>query len=34
LNNIPLPAPLGTLSLFLDNNAMDDLWVAITWWDK
>ncbi|GLV54299.1 hypothetical protein KDH_11470 [Dictyobacter sp. S3.2.2.5] len=31
LTHIPLPAPLGKFTLYLDNNAMSDLWVAVTW---
>jgi hypothetical protein len=31
LNTIPLPAPLGKFTLYLDNNSMDDLWLAVTW---
>ncbi|HLG61746.1 MAG TPA: hypothetical protein VKY19_07420 [Ktedonosporobacter sp.] len=31
LANIPLPTPLGKFTLYLDNNAMNDLWLAVTW---
>ena len=32
LNNVPLPAkPAGELKLFLDSNALSDLWLAVTW---
>jgi hypothetical protein len=31
LKNIPLPAALGTFTLYLGNNSMDDLWLAMTW---
>ncbi|MGE3163991.1 MAG: insecticidal toxin protein [Planctomycetota bacterium] len=28
---IPLPAPEGDLTLFLDNRSLGDLWIALTW---
>lgn len=31
LKNIPLPTALGTFTLYLNNNTMDDLWLAVTW---
>jgi hypothetical protein len=31
LNNIPVPAAIGTFTLYLDNNSVDDLWLALTW---
>lgn len=31
LKNIPLPAAIGTFTLYLDSNSMDDLWLALTW---
>jgi hypothetical protein len=31
LKNITIPAPVGKLSLYLDDNSMEDLWLAITW---
>jgi len=31
LTNILPPPPLGKFSLYLDNNSMDDLWMAVTW---
>jgi hypothetical protein len=32
LHNIqPLPAALGTFTIYLDNNSLDDLWLAVTW---
>ena len=31
LVNIPLPAPTGMLTLFLNDNSMKDLWIGLTW---
>lgn len=31
LVHIPLPPPTGKLTLYLDDNAMEDLWIALTW---
>jgi hypothetical protein len=31
LTNIPLPAPLGQVELYLDDNAIEDLWLAVAW---
>ena len=31
LSNIPLPEPLGELTLYLDDNDMEELWIALTW---
>jgi hypothetical protein len=32
LNKIPLPAkPTGEITLYFDDNSMDDLWLAMTW---
>jgi hypothetical protein len=31
LNNIPLPDPVGPFSLFMDDNSMSDLWIAVKW---
>lgn len=31
LKNIPLPAAIGTFTLYLDNNSMDELWLAVSW---
>jgi receptor-binding and translocation channel-forming TcA subunit of Tc toxin len=31
LKTIPLPAAIGTLTLYLNNNIMDDLWLIVTW---
>lgn len=31
LSKIALPAPLGSFTLYLSNNSMDDLWFAVTW---
>jgi hypothetical protein len=28
---LPLPLPTGTLQMFADTNAMDNLWIALTW---
>lgn len=28
---IPLPAPEGDLTLFLDDNSLGDLWIGLTW---
>ena len=31
LTNIPLPAPIGKFSLTFGDNAVEDLWFALTW---
>ena len=31
LANIPLPPPIGKLTLYLNDKSMTDLWVALTW---
>ena len=31
LTQIPLPAPIGKCTLYLNNNAMEDLWLAVSW---
>jgi hypothetical protein len=31
LSAIALPAPTGSFTLYFDDNAMDDLWLALTW---
>ena len=31
LSNIGLPGPIGQFQLFFDTNAMNDLWIAVTW---
>ncbi len=31
LNKIPKPNPLGDFSLFMDDNSMTDLWIAVKW---
>lgn len=31
LTNIPLPAPTGKFTLYLDDNSMEDLWLALAW---
>jgi len=31
LTNIPLPSPTGTLTLYLNDNTMKDLWFGVTW---
>ena len=32
LTNIPLPAPTGKLTLYLNvDNSMEDLWLSVTW---
>ncbi len=31
LKAVALPAPTGPFTLYLDDNSMDDLWLAITW---
>jgi hypothetical protein len=31
LVNIPAPAPTGTLSVQLDDNSMDELWLTVAW---
>jgi hypothetical protein len=32
LADTPLPTkPAGTLKLFFDDKAMEDLWIAVTW---
>jgi hypothetical protein len=31
LENIPLPPPTGTFSLYFDDNPMQNLWLAFTW---
>jgi hypothetical protein len=31
LDKIPLPAPVGAFSLFLDDNSISDLWIAVAW---
>jgi hypothetical protein len=34
LNNIPRPSPVGTFSLYLNDNSMEDLWLAVGWGKK
>jgi Tc toxin complex TcA C-terminal TcB-binding domain len=34
LAKIPLPAPLGTLALHLDDNTMKDIWILLRWGAK
>ncbi len=34
LKNIARPNPTGKVTLFLDDNTMDDLWLAVTWGAK
>jgi hypothetical protein len=31
LTNIPLPAPIGEFTQYLDDNSMEELWLAVTW---
>jgi hypothetical protein len=31
ITNIPLPAPTGTLTLFLNDNSIEDFWPGLTW---
>jgi hypothetical protein len=31
MKNIPLPAPTGTFTLHLNDNTMDNLWLALSW---
>jgi Tc toxin complex TcA C-terminal TcB-binding domain len=31
LTNVTVPAPIGSFSLFLDDNTMDDLWITLLW---
>jgi hypothetical protein len=31
IGTIPAPKPLETLTLYFDDNTMDDLWLALTW---
>ena len=31
LANISLPSPIGSFSLFLDDNSIDDLWITVAW---
>ena len=31
LTNISLPAPTGEFTLYLDDNSMENLWLALTW---
>jgi hypothetical protein len=31
LTNIPIPAPTGKLVLYLNDNSMEDLWLALAW---
>lgn len=31
LTNIPLPAPTGKFTLYLNDNSMEDLWLALAW---
>lgn len=31
LTNVPLPAPTGTLTLYFNDNSMEDLWLALAW---
>lgn len=31
LQNIPLPTPTGRFTLYFNDNAMDDLWLALAW---
>lgn len=31
LTNIPLPTPTGKFTLYLNDNSMEDLWLALTW---
>lgn len=31
LTHIPLPTPLGKFTLYLNDNTMADLWIAVTW---
>lgn len=32
LTNIQRPAPTGTFALYFNDNSMEDLWLALTWW--
>ena len=31
LTNIPLPPPIGSFTLYFDDNSMEELWLALTW---
>ncbi len=31
LTDIPLPAPVGDVKLYFDDNTMEDMWMAVTW---
>lgn len=31
LTDIPLPAPVGQLTLYFNDNAMENMWLALTW---
>ena len=31
LTNIPLPTPTGKLTLYFNDNSMEDLWLSVTW---
>jgi hypothetical protein len=31
LADVPLATPTGTLTMFLDTNAIEDLWLLVAW---
>jgi hypothetical protein len=31
LTHIPLPAPIGAFTLYLDDNSMNDMWLLLSW---